>query len=144
MGSAHRSQVGMTQRAFQTLAVLLVLGLTGCGTNIPKLLQDDSKLAWEGEEAILLAEDQNLSVTNAYYDAETEKYHSCRPIYRAADERIERESGGNQTSLLDQFLGDLMLLGALLVPVPEIEDCAQAVERYQRAYVALTDQTGSY
>ena len=75
----------MTMRTLKALVTVFVLSLTGCGTNIPKLLQDDSNLAWEGEEVVLIAKDQNIAVTNAYYDAEAEKYHSCQPLYREAD-----------------------------------------------------------
>ncbi len=130
-------------RAVQTLIVLFALSLTGCGTNIVALLEDDSQLAWEAEEAIQMAEDRNIASTNGYYDAETEKLQFCRPLYRKAEAQIDLGLRGGGASIFDRFWGDLMLLGALLLPVPEIEECARAIKRYEAEYSALSDRIGS-
>ncbi len=133
----------MMIRAVQTLIVLFALSLTGCGTNIVALLEDDSQLAWEAEEAIRTAEDRNITSTNGYYDAETEKLQFCQPLYRKAEAQIDLGLRGSGASIFDRFWGDLMLLGALLIPVPEIEECARTFKRYEAEYFSLSDRIGS-
>ena len=134
--------MGMMIRAVQTLIVLFALSLTGCGTNIVALLEDDSQLAWQVEEVVRTAEDRNMTPMNGYYDAESQKLQFCHPLYRKAEAQIDLGLRGSGASILDRFWGDLMLLGALLIPVPEIEECARAIKRYESEYSALSDRLG--
>ncbi len=133
----------MMIRAVQTLIVLFALSLTGCGTNIVALLEDDSQLAWQAEEAVQMAEDRSITSTNGYYDAEAEKLQFCQPLYRKAEAQIDLGLRGGGASHLDRFWQDLMLVGALLIPVPEIEECSRAIKRYEAEYSALSDRIGS-
>ena len=118
-------------RAVQTLIVLFALSLTGCGTNIVALLEDDSQLAWRVEEVVRTAEDRNMTAMTDYYDAESEKFLICRPLYRTAAAQIYLGLRGSGASNFQQFWGDLMLLGALLIPVSQVEECARAIKHYE-------------
>jgi hypothetical protein len=130
----------MMKRAIQTLSVFFVFSLPGCGTNIAALLETDSELAWQIEDAVRTAEDRNITAMNSYYDAETEKVHVCQPLYRSAEEQIDLGLSGGVVPIFEQFWGDLVLLGALLIPVSHVEDCARAIKRFELEYSALSDR----
>lgn len=132
----------MMNRLIQTSIVIVALSLPGCGTNIVALFESDSQLAWQVEEVVRAAEDRNLATMNGYYDAESEKLHVCQPLYRKADAQIELGLRGRAAPVADRFWADLMILSALLVPVPQVEDCARALERYEFEYLALSDRLG--
>lgn len=132
----------MMNQAIRISIVFFMLCLTGCGTNIFALLETDSELAWQAEEVARTAENRNITTTNGYYDAETEKLHVCQPLYRNADSQIELGMRGRVAPVFERFWGDLLVLGALLVPVPQVEDCARAIERYEFEYFALSDRLG--
>ena len=130
----------MMKQVIQTLSVFFVFSLTGCGTNIATLLETDSELAWQVEDAVRTAEDRNITAMNSYYDAETEKVRVCRTLYRNAEAQIDLGLSGSAVPIFEQFWGDLMLLGALLLPVPQVEDCARAIKRFELEYTALSDR----
>ncbi len=130
----------MMKQVIQTLIGFFVLSLPGCGTNVAALLEADSELAWQVEDAVRTAEDRNITAMNSYYDAETEKFHVCQPLYRSAEAQIDLGLSGGFVPVLEQLWGDLMLLGALLIPVPQVEDCARAIKRYELEYTALSDR----
>ncbi len=69
----------MMKQVIQTFIGFFVFSLTGCGTNITTLLETDSELAWQVEDAVRTAEDRNITAMNSYYDAETEKFHPTLP-----------------------------------------------------------------
>ncbi len=130
----------MMKQVIQTLIGFFVFSLTGCGTNIATLLETDSELAWQVEDAVRTAEDRNITAMNSYYDAETEKLDVCQPLYRNAEAQIEFGLHGIVVPVFEQFWGDLVLLGALLFPVPQVEDCARAIKRLELEYTALSDR----
>ncbi len=130
----------MMKRILQTLSVFFVFSLLGCGTNIAALLETDSELAWQIEDAVRTAEDRNITAMNSYYDAETEKTQDCRTLYHNAEAQIDLGLSGSAVPIFEQFWGDLMLLGALLIPVPQVEDCARAIKRFELEYSALNDR----
>jgi hypothetical protein len=130
----------MMKQVIQTFIGFLVFSLTGCGTNVAALLEADSELAWQVEDAVRTAEDRNITAMYSYYDAETEKLDVCQPLYRNAEAQIEIGLHGNAVPIFEQFWGDLLLLGALLFPVPQVEDCARAIKRFELEYTALSDR----
>ena len=134
----------MMDHTIRISVLFFMFCLPGCGTNIFALLQTDSELAWQAEEVARTAEDRNITTMNGYYDAETEKLQVCQPLYRNADSQIELAMRGRVAPVLDRFWGDLMVLGALLVPVPQVEDCARAIERYEVESLALSDRLGGH
>ena len=133
----------MMKQALQTLSVFFVLSLPGCGTNVAALLETDSELAWQIEDTVRTAEDRNITAMNSYYDAETEKTQDCRTLYHNAEAQIDLGLSGSAVPIFEQFWGDLMLLGALLIPVSHVEDCARAIKRYEFEYSALSDRLAS-
>ncbi len=128
------------KQVLQTLIGFFVFSLTVCGTNIATLLETDSELAWQVEDAVRTAEDRNIAAMNSYYDAETEKTQDCRTLYHNAEAQIDLGLSGSAVPIFEQFWGDLMLLGALLIPVPQVEDCARAIKRFELEYSALNDR----
>jgi hypothetical protein len=130
----------MMKQVLQTVSVFLVFSLPGCGTNIAALLETDSELAWQIEDAVRTAEDRNIMTMTSYYDAETEKVQVCRTLYRNAEAQIDLVLSGSAVPIFEQFWGDLMLLGALLIPVSHVEDCARAIKRFELEYSALSDR----
>jgi hypothetical protein len=130
----------MIKRVLQALSVFLVFSLPGCGTNIAKLFETDSELAWQIEDAVRTAEDRNITAMNSYYDAETEKLQVCRTLYHDAEAQIDLGLSGGAVPIFEKFWGDLMLLGALLFPVSHVEDCARAIKRFELEYSALSDR----
>ena len=117
------------------LALCLTLGLAACGTNIKGLLAKEADGAWENEslteKAVLVAPEALVEVR----DAEDAKFAQCRQIDEAVQERLDRGHIG----FWEQLLSDLKLLGALLVPVPFVERCADAHEDYDEAILRLRE-----
>lgn len=134
----------MMNHTIRICLTFFALCLPGCGTNIFSLLETDSELAWQAEEVVRTAEDRDIATMNGYYDAEIEKLQVCQPLYRNAEAQIELGMRGRVAPVLDRFWGDLMVLGALLMPVPQVEDCARAIERYEVEYLALSDRLGGH
>jgi len=130
----------MMKQVIQISIVCLLLVLPGCGTNVVALLEADSELAWQVEDAVRTAEDRNITAMYSYYDAETEKLDVCQTLYRKAEAQIEFGLLGNVVPVFEQFWGDLVLLGALLFPVPQVENCARAIKRFELEYSALNDR----
>jgi hypothetical protein len=130
------------KRPTRLVATFFSLSLAACGTNVSALLEEDSRLVWQAEETVQAAEVRSLDAMAAYYQAEAEKLVHCEPLYRKAGAEIDLALHWGGRSIFDQFVGDLALLGALLIPVPEVESCARALERFRSEYAAVSDRIG--
>ena len=119
--------------------LLLGVPLSGCGTNVPQLLAQDSALYWEADEFLASVEDMNLGLEDAVNRAEQEKIQACKKLYKAVKIRIVRELHEGPLPFGEKFLYDAKLLLALLMPLGSVERCRAAVELYEQEYVRLRD-----
>lgn len=127
----------MLRLLFLTLAIL---ALPGCGTNVPALLEADSELAWEAEDLMAEAEQRRLLELGSYQEAHATKEDLCEPLYNRAQTRIDDGMSGQDLTVTERFWSDLMIVGALIIPVSSVEQCAAAFDRYQSAHASLFDR----
>lgn len=115
------------------LSLCLIAGLAGCGTNIKWLLAKEADGAWENDTLTQKVERLAPEALGEVRAAEDAKFERCRRIDEAVQERLDQVRIG----FWEQFLADLKLLGALLLPVPFVERCADAHEDYDEAILKL-------
>ena len=111
-----------------TPAVTLCLALAGCGTDIQWLLRRDSSLVAKADEIAAAAEAIDPELTTEMYDAEDAKRTACETIYQSISEQMTR-----RPSFGDELKSDIGLFVAYLVPIDEVERCAQAQADYRTA-----------
>jgi len=122
---------GHSKRARNALSVILVcLGLSGCGTDIRHLLEQDAEVTWRAHRMQLLIGNGEPEITRALDQAEDGKLAACRDINKRAWEATEDP----RQSFFEQLLTDLSLLFAFLVPVGSVERCADAQRDYRQAF----------
>ncbi len=115
-------------KAKRSIVVALSLLLADCGTDVKRLLDDESRSFWRAERIVTTAEELGLGLENPVFAAESEKLKACGPINDATRERLYE--GG--WSLVEHFWSDLTQLIVRIVPVESVEECAEAHERYNR------------
>jgi hypothetical protein len=123
-----------TARRILTITAL-ALALISCGTNLPWLIAEDSRLVTEADHAVTAAERQGTGMEQPVYEAEATKSEACKFIYDEVSQRLDREP-----RFAEQFRSDLSTLIVLLVPVNDVERCARAFEAYRASVVALEHQ----
>ena len=115
-----------------TSAAALCLLLAACGTDIQWLLKRDSALVAKADEIAATAEAIDPELTTEMYDAEDAKRVGCQTIYQSISEQMtQRPSFG------EEIESDIGLFVAYVVPIDEIERCAQAQAIYQAAVERL-------
>jgi hypothetical protein len=120
-------------KARSVLAIpVLSLALTSCGTNLPWLIAEDSRLVTEADRAVSAAETLGTGLEQPVYKAEATKTEACKFIYDEVSERL-----GRKPRFAEQFRSDLSTLFVLLVPVGDVEHCAQAFDAYRASVIAL-------
>jgi hypothetical protein len=123
-------------RARRLLSIIgLALALGGCGTNVRSLMAEDSRLVVEADRAVGVAETLGSGLEQPVYDAEQTKGEACKFINDAVVDRIERDP-----SFGEQFTTDLSMFIVLLVPIGDVERCADAFEAYRDSVNALERQ----
>ena len=115
------------------LCILLGMLLTGCGTDVMGLLNEESRTYWRAERMIAAAEELDPSLLDSLLEAENEKYRACESISTSARERILE----GEFSFSEQFWSNLTQLFVRIFPVTVVESCAEAHERYDKELVAL-------
>jgi hypothetical protein len=123
----------MTDLLPKCLAAALLFVLTGCGTSIKGLLEEESALVWQSEPVVAAAEAEGRGREEALYDTETARHQACEKITEAV--RQKRDEGGG--SFGQRFWSDFRQLSALLVPIPSVERCAEAQDLYKDELAAL-------
>ncbi len=131
VGPAVRGSLSAAARA--SIIIASCAALIGCGTNVRKLLEDDSRASWQAYSVVEQAEALDVGLEKPIYDAEAVKDEACEPIYAAAAEKI---SSGT-LSFWDQLWSDLVQFVVLVVPIGTVETCAEAHERYEDEIVTL-------
>jgi hypothetical protein len=125
-------------RARKILSIIgigLALALGGCGTNVRSLMAEDSRLVVEADRAVGVAETLGSGLEQPVYDAEENKGEACKFINDAVVDRMEREP-----TFGEQFTTDLSMFIVLLVPIGDVERCADAFEAYRDSVNALERQ----
>ena len=109
--------------------LVLCLVVAGCGTNLGKLLRDDTRLYWQADHVLQVAEPLGLGLEDAAYEAEAAQHRACRGIYAGL---VEAAFGERHSSFFDRLWSSLKRLFAALVPIDSVEGCAKAQEAYRR------------
>jgi hypothetical protein len=124
-----------TARRILTIGFGAAFALGGCGTNVRSLMTQDSHLVIEADRAVSVAETLGTGLEQPVYDAEATKGEACQFINDAVVDQMEREP-----TFGEQFASDLSMFIVLLVPVGDVERCAQALEAYRGSVNALERQ----
>jgi len=114
------------------LAFLACLLLGGCGTNVPWLMAEDSRLTTEADRLTAAAEPLASGIETPVYDAEDAKIQACRFLQEAVAQGMEKTP-----TFGEQFLSDISTVAALLVPFQTVERCRNSVRVYHRSIVDL-------
>lgn len=125
-------------RAF--LAVLMLL-LAGCGTDVKRLIGEETRMAWDAHQIAMDAADLEPGLEESIYAAELTKLEACEDINENVAESIRK---GGIFSFGEQFMTDLSLLTAYLFPLTSVERCADAHEIYEQEFVTLQQKLESY
>jgi hypothetical protein len=110
----------------------VAFALGGCGTNVLALIAQDSHLVIEADRTVGVAETLGTGLEQPVYEAEAAKGDACRFINDAVVDQMEREP-----TFGEQFKTDLSMFIVLLVPVGDVERCADAFEAYRDSVNAL-------
>ncbi|MGH6933569.1 MAG: hypothetical protein ACREEE_14175 [Dongiaceae bacterium] len=112
--------------------------LAGCGTNVPWLLERDSAFLPRASVIVSDAELAGPELSDPVYAAEDSKIAACRFMNEAVVDRMMRDP-----SFGEQFVSDVGVVVALLVPIPKVERCAEAFDSYVAAVDALEQRLGA-
>ncbi len=120
-------------------ACLLLVGVlvASCGTDIPMMLEEDSKLYWRDVDDLVADDDGDFDEEAVLELVENEKWQACTKVYKAVNERIEREMREGPLPFFDKFVYDFKLFGAFLVPIGFVERCRIAIERYREESIKI-------
>lgn len=118
--------------------VAACIPLAACGTDIERLLERDSVLVANADRLAATAEATQPELTTELYDAEDAKRVACEAIYASVAEFMTRPP-----SFGEELVADIGAFVAYLVPIEEVERCAEAQARYQAAVEALADRVGA-
>ncbi len=136
-----RGQVGsglpsLSAAARASIIIASCAALIGCGTNVRKLLEDDSRISWQAYSAIEQAEALDIGLEGPIYNAEAAKHEACEPIYAAAAERFSSDT----LSFWEELWSDLVQFVVRVVPIDTVETCAKAHKRYKDETLVLRDR----
>jgi hypothetical protein len=106
-----------------TMAVSLILA--GCGTNVHWLVERDSAVLPQAAAVVSDAEQSSPELSEPVYAAEDNKIAACKFMNDAVVDRLQRDPGFGE-----QFVSDLGVVVALLVPIAKVERCADALDSY--------------
>ena len=121
-----------------TLSLALLLPLSGCGTNVMYLLKEESRVMAEADPLLVSAEEAGNGMERQVYEAEAAKDEACGFLHSAVFDRFNRDP-----SFFEQFVSDLSAAVVLMVPVGEVEDCADAFDTYTAAVDDLANSINS-
>ncbi len=124
----------MAVRPVTCLVVGSCMVLAACGTDVKRLLERETRLAWYSENVVMMAEDLESDLEIPVYRAEAEKQDACGPINRAAQGFLYHFG---EVDFGQQLWSDLKRLVLALVPLPFVEECTRAHERYNEEVAAL-------
>ena len=114
---------------FRALPLLaLTFFLTGCGTNVMWLLSEESRIMAEADPLVFSAEQAGNGLEMPVYQAEDAKNSACEFLHHAVFDRLQRDP-----SFFEQFASDLSSAIVLLLPIGQVEDCAEAFTAYSAA-----------
>lgn len=114
------------------IPMVLTLLLSGCGTNVMYLLKEESRIMAEADALVTSAEDAGNGLERPVYEAEAAKDEACRFLHSAVFDRFNRDPG-----FFEQLVSDFSAAVALMVPVGQVEDCADAFDSYSAAVDSL-------
>lgn len=135
-GGARASISRATQTGSAIMALLLVCGLlSGCGTNVRRLLTEQGELTPEADRLATAAEDRGGGMERPLYDAEDRQLVACQFLTDAVAEGMAQKPSFGQ-----QFVSDLSAVVVLLVPVAPVESCSDAVDAYRDSIAQLEQQ----
>ena len=118
------------------MALLLVCSLlSGCGTNVRRLLTEQGELTPEADRLAMAAEDRGGGMEQPLYDAEDRQLAACRFLTDAAAEGMAQKPSFGQ-----QFVSDLSAVIVLLVPVEPVESCSDAIDAYRDSIAQIEQQ----
>lgn len=112
--------------------MVLTLLLSGCGTNVMWVLKEESRVMAEADALVTSAEEAGNGLEQPVYEAEAAKDEACQFLHSAVFDRFNRDPG-----FFEQFVSDLSAAVALMVPVAQVEDCADAFDSYSAAVDSL-------
>ena len=119
---------------------MLCLALAGCGTNLQALMDEQNRLDWQVAEVLADDSGRPPGLDQRLLEAETAKIDACEPLYSSVMQRVDRSYEADGLSFGERFFADLQVLGALLVPIPSIENCAAAQEEFAQSYQSFEQQ----
>ena len=124
-------------------AVLVILSflLAGCGTDVKRLIGEETRMAWDAHQVAMDASELEPGLEEPIFAAEMWKLEACEEINQTVAESIER---GGIFSFGEQFLTDLSLLAAYMFPLTSVERCAKAHDHYKQEFVSLRKRLESH
>ncbi len=118
---------------FRALPLLaLTFFLTGCGTNVMWLLSEESRIMAEADPLVVSAELAGNGLETPVYEAEDVKNAACEFLHHAVFDRLQSDPG-----FFEQFTSDLSSAIVLMLPIGQVEDCADAFAAYSAAVDTL-------
>jgi hypothetical protein len=129
-------QSGRSWRCVVPLAATILL--SGCGTNVLYILSEESRVLAKADPLVQSAEELANGLENPVYAAEEFKDRACDFLHEAVLDRLQRNPGFGE-----QFVSDLTSAVVLLVPIPQVERCAEALEAYSGTVDALSREIDS-
>lgn len=115
--------------------IVLSLAVAGCGTDVMSLLREESKITWDAHAAAYTASELDLGLEKPIYDAEFAKMAACQQVDQSVTEYI---ANFGKLSFAEQFKSDLTRLLVFVLPVTQVEDCADAYKAYVHEYLTLS------
>ena len=131
-------RTGRHTHLMRTIPIALALLLSGCGTNVMYLLKEESRVMAEADPLLVSAEEAGNGMERQVYEAEAAKDEACGFLHSAVFDRFNRDP-----SFFEQFVSDLSAAVVLMVPVGEVEDCADAFDTYTAAVDNLANSINS-
>lgn len=125
----------MPVRITTVLALASSLLLGACGTNVPWLIERDSAFMPRANTIVSTAEAASPELSDPVYSAEDSKIAACKFMNDAVVDRLQRDP-----SFGEQFMSDVGVVVALLVPIAKVERCADAFDSYAAAVNDLEQQ----
>jgi hypothetical protein len=117
------------------LALLLVCGfLAGCGTDVKWLLTEQGQLTPKADRLTTAAETLGTGIEKPVYDAEDNELEACRFLTEAIAERMQQKE---DPTLGQQMVSDLSVAIVQLVPVEQVERCADSVDAFRDSIAEL-------
>lgn len=113
--------------------------VAGCGTNVRHLVERDSAIMPQAAAVVSTAEMAGPELSEPVYAAEDNKIAACKFMNDAVIERMRRDP-----SFGEQFVSDLGVVVALLVPIAKVERCAEAFDSYVATVDALEQRLSEF